>query len=441
VSALALFGDFGLAPSLIQRKEELEDREIRVAFTCQQILVIVIVVVILATAPFLAKLYPSAPPNLVWLVRAVAFSLFLTSWRTISAIQLERKLMYDRLAPIEIAEQLSFQMIAVAMALTGHGVWSYVVAMLASGALGAVLVYWAAPWKIGLEFDYPIFVSLFKFGAMFQLGSIVNSLGGAITPLIVGTQIGSVGVGYLTWASSLGRKPYMLVDSIMRVGYSHFSRLQEKMESVVSTVLRYITITTLVSGLWFSVFAAAGYPMIELVYSSKWTPAVLALILYAFSIILDSAASIIGISVSAMGRPSAATRMVAIRTLFNFALTYLLVKRFGFIGAAYAYVATSILSIALAAQIFDPIYAKRILSSLGAILVPTLAASCFGCILARLPTGSLIISAAISVAGVTAVYAAVAWLVAPPWIKISFLEKSTALLRPLKIAIKPIRRG
>jgi O-antigen/teichoic acid export membrane protein len=133
--------------------------------------------------------------------------------------------------------------------------------------------------------------------------------------------------------------------------------------------------------------------------------------------------------------------MVAIRTLFNFALTYLLVKRFGFIGAAYAYVATSILSIALAAQIFDPIYAKRILSSLGAILVPTLAASCFGCILARLPTGSLIISAAISVAGVTAVYAAVAWLVAPPWIKISFLEKSTALLRPLKIAIKPIRRG
>jgi O-antigen/teichoic acid export membrane protein len=71
----------------------------------------------------------------------------------------------------------------------------------------------------------------------------------------------------------------MLVDSIMRVGYSHFSRLQEKMESVVSTVLRYITITTLVSGLWFSVFAAAGYPMIELVYSSKWTPAVLALIL------------------------------------------------------------------------------------------------------------------------------------------------------------------
>jgi O-antigen/teichoic acid export membrane protein len=102
VTAFALFADFGLAPSLIQRKNELAELDIQVAFTLQQALTTTIVIILLITAPWLVHLYHKAPPDTVWLVRSLAFSLFLTSWRTMSALQLERKLRYDRLALIEV---------------------------------------------------------------------------------------------------------------------------------------------------------------------------------------------------------------------------------------------------------------------------------------------------------------------------------------------------
>ena len=90
VGMLAMAGDFGLAPSFIQRKEDLTDLDLRVGFTLQQVFTTIIVVLLLVLAPWLTHFYPKAPPETVWLVRALAFNLYLTSWRSMSALRLER---------------------------------------------------------------------------------------------------------------------------------------------------------------------------------------------------------------------------------------------------------------------------------------------------------------------------------------------------------------
>src|SRR5205085_11764105 len=73
VGILALVGDFGLAPSFIQRRAELTERDLQVGFTLQQMMSTVVVLALLLGAPWVAALYPKAPHETEWLVRALAF--------------------------------------------------------------------------------------------------------------------------------------------------------------------------------------------------------------------------------------------------------------------------------------------------------------------------------------------------------------------------------
>src|ERR1035437_383607 len=89
VTLLAFLGEFGLAPSFIQRRAELTDRDLQVGFTIQQVLTTGIVVVLFLSAPWISRIFAKDYPDLTWLVRALACSLYLTTWRSMSALQLE----------------------------------------------------------------------------------------------------------------------------------------------------------------------------------------------------------------------------------------------------------------------------------------------------------------------------------------------------------------
>jgi hypothetical protein len=95
---ISMFGEFGLAASLIQKRTEITRQDLEVGFTLQQLFTTVIVVVLWVAAPRIVDLYPDSSRAIVWLVRTLAFTLYLTSWRTISALQLERHLSFRKLA-------------------------------------------------------------------------------------------------------------------------------------------------------------------------------------------------------------------------------------------------------------------------------------------------------------------------------------------------------
>ena len=108
----------------------MTDSDLKVGFTLQQMVISILAVSLFFIAPWLVTLFPKAPPNSVWLVRALAVTLYLTSWRSMSALQLERRLEYRRLAWVEVVEVVSFQSVAVVLAARHYGVWSLVAAAL-----------------------------------------------------------------------------------------------------------------------------------------------------------------------------------------------------------------------------------------------------------------------------------------------------------------------
>ena len=375
VSLFALLGDFGLAPSFIQRKAELTDHDMQVGFTLQQLLTTLMVVALWVLAPFAQRwVYPDQPA-VVWLVRALSFNLYLTSWRTMSAIALEREVKFDRLAKIEVLETLTYQGLAVGLSLAGLGTWSFVIAAMTQGLLGTVLIYAAAPWPVRLRFDWAVSRDLIRFGLPFQLQMVMNSLGGWVTPLVVGRVVGPVGVGYLTWASANGRKPMMVTDNIMRVGFPHISRLQGDLAEVERTVIRYLTFSVLAAGLWFAGVYCCTPAAIDWVYKSKWIPAGTALVLYAAVLPLDMLGMVAGMSLNGVGRVRFTTIAVSARNILAVLLAVLFVwlwrpAEHKFNGVPVAFLLASLLTIPWLPAALRPGAMRRVLLSMAWMAVP-----------------------------------------------------------------------
>lgn len=416
VYTLALLGDCGLAPSLIQRKKELSEHDLQVGFTVQQVLLTTVVVVLWLSAPLLAGFYPKASDVLVWLVRALAFNLYLKTWRSMSALQLERRLDYKGLAIVEVVERLSYQLVAVVMAVLGFGIWSLVWAVLATGVLGTVLLYSVAPWKVRLAFDREVAIEILRFGLPFQFQRIVNSAKNWVTPTLVAFLIGPDAVGFLMWGKSNGRKPIRLFKTVTRVSFSHFSRLQDNPKEIERILSRYQIYFLVTSGLWFSILIAAGYDLTRWIYTDKWLPAVPVLLLAGFLLGLNAVSLSTKTALNGLGRIRFTMRMTLINTVIGLALGVMLVLGIGFIGVPVAFIVALIITIPWLFRGLGRGSMRRILGPTVWIAIPVVASILvgFGVQMLALP---LAIQALGTAAVVALVYLGIAWLAGPAWLK------------------------
>jgi PST family polysaccharide transporter len=419
VGIFSLFGEFGLAPSFIQRKNELTDLDLSVGFTLQQIVTTVVVAALFLLAPYLVSLYPKAPPETIWLVRVLAFSLYLTSWRSMSALQLERHMRYDRVVWVEVLENVSYQIIAVVLALAGYGVWSFIWATLVRGVLGTVLMFLVAPWRIRFRLDRAIAKDILGFGIPFQLQAVINQMANWVTPTLVAIWVGPQAVGYLSWALANGRRPLVLVDNVMRVAFPHFSRIQNDREEVERTLSRYLTYLLLAAGLWLSVMVVAGPLLVKLIYTEKWSPAIPALMLYSIVLGSDMIIWMVSVTLNSLGKVRFATRYTLLRNLAVIGLSVVLVFFMGFNGAPVGYLIVGLISTPFVFAGLGRRAARRVLGPMIWIAIPVAVSIIVGSLFLKLPL-SLILRAFSTAAVICLVFATTTAIIAPGWLKSLF---------------------
>ena len=410
VNAVAALGDFGLGPSLIQRKEDVGEQDLRAAFTLQLTATSVLVAIIVGIAPWLAAAYPHAPHETVWLVRALAFNFFLTTWRSVAFLQLERHLRFRRVALIEVVEALMFQGVAVVLALAGAGVWSFVCATIASGVAGTGLAWASARWRIGLAFDRERFRELLRFGVPYQAQMVLNSVGGWASIVLMGALFGPRGVGLITWASANGRKPSVFLDSVSRVAFPHLSRQQDEVERVERTLARYLGSVLFAAAFWTALIVVAAPGLVPLVYTKRWTPAVPALMIFAVALVFDTVCSLFVVALNSRGRPTYVARVVLVRSLLLAGLAAAFGYWVGFVGFAIAHLATSVLTTLLLGRQIPGM--QRILASVKWLIAPPAAAVAAGLAIVALPIPeplrSLLAAVVVGIA-----YAGVSWRFLP----------------------------
>jgi len=332
IAFFSFFSDVGLGAALIQKKDRLTQKDLAATFTLQQLLVLLVVVLIFLISPFLANKYNLGTQG-VWLIRVFSISLFLSSLKTIPSILLERRLKFAKLIVPEIIEVISFQLIAVGLAWLGFGIWSFIFGLLVRSLLGVIALYWISPWRPSFAWDLNITKRLISFGIPFQLNGFIAMIKDAVMPLFVGAVSGAAALGYLNWALTFSKLPILFMSDIFRVTFPTYSRIQHNKQLLKAAIEKTIRFTNLFLFPAVFLLAATAKPIIRLVFTDKWLPALPAFYVHLFGILVVGITNTFMDSFWAMGKTKIAIRLLIIFTIINWATSVPLVYKYGFIGA------------------------------------------------------------------------------------------------------------
>jgi len=263
----------GLSAALLRKKDNITEIELRTVFTLQQAVVFLSLVLIMVFAPEIAGHY-DLDTSYSWLIRALGFSLFLASLKTVPSILLQRQLRHDLLAISEVAEYLVYLSVAISMAYMGYGVWALVVATLLRGLTGLCILYYISWWRPAFGFHRETAREVLRFGVPIQLGGFSALANNAVVPVVVGSMLGTAAVGYVNFSKTLLDalvfQPLILIGKVqLRV----FSRVQDDSKNLAKLVNKSLFIGSALTYYLLSMFLAQAVPFIEYIVTSKWAPA------------------------------------------------------------------------------------------------------------------------------------------------------------------------
>ncbi len=338
INFLVYFSDIGLAAALIQKKEKPTELDLKTTFTVQQILVFLIIGVVLLLTPFFAEKYSLTTDGRV-LLYALSASLVFSSFKSIPSVLLERKLEFVKLVFPQILEQIVYNLVLVVMAMNGAGLASFSVAVLIRGVVGLATIYYLQPWKPGIAFSRETLKGLFKFGIPYQINTFLATLKDDGMTIVLGSIIGPVGIGILSFAQKIARLPLtFFMDTVTRVTFPAFSRLQDSKHDLERSVTRSIfficllVFPSLAGIIILSPLLVKVVPRYE-----QWTPALLPIIFISINFAFAGATTQLTNLLNAIGKIKITFYLMIMWTVLTWLMVPFLALKFGVNGASVGY--------------------------------------------------------------------------------------------------------
>jgi O-antigen/teichoic acid export membrane protein len=337
VSILGYFSDIGLAASLVQKKEKVTISDLRTTFTIQQTIVIVLIAIMLLLSPVLMNYYNIAD-NGRWLLYSLLAAFFLASLKTIPSVVLERQVRFEVLAAVEVVETIVFYLVAVTLAWRGAGVMSYAWAVILRGVVGTGLIYYLAPWPVGIGWSKASLKTLLSFGIPYQLNTLMAVVKDRFVNIALWKIIGQEGVGIIGWAQTWSQKPLrFIMDNVTRVTFPSYARLQEHPEELKRAIEKTLFFITAATFPILAGIAILAFKIVNIIPKyNKWEIALLPLSLYCINSALASISTPLTNTLNAIGKVKVNTFLMIMWTVLTWILTPWMAIEYGFIGVAYA---------------------------------------------------------------------------------------------------------
>ncbi len=350
IALLQLFSDVGLGPILIQKKKEPTLKEYRTVFTVQLFLSIFLFLIVVAIGQ-LDFVNNKIGHSGIWVLLSLGFSLPMASLKTISAIKLERKLQFSKLVIPAIAEQVIYNILMIALALSGYGVMSFAYAIFARSLIGVGVMWYVQKWKMGFALHLSFVKSMLSMGSSFQGSNILAAIKDQLFYLTLWSYLPATSFGYIMWSKSWSQVPYMLtVQNVIAITFPAYSRLQknpQKLKKAIEKTLFFITASIFPILIGMSVFI---YPLTQVISKyNKWEPAVITFVLFTLSIGGAAISTPLTNTLNAIGKVHTTLKLMIMWTILTWGLTFPALKFFGLNGVAYTAFVISLTS-------FLPIY-------------------------------------------------------------------------------------
>lgn len=329
------FTDFGFGAALVQKKEDLRQEDLKTSFTIQASATLLI---FLTTLLFRDQVTGFLKLNIQGerLLLALIFSVFLSSFKTISSILLERKIQFQKLVIPQVAEALVYNILLVILVLKGFRVDSYTYAFLAAGLVGIPFYYYVSPWKIGLGIDRKALHSL-RFGLQFQAKNVLAVIKDDLLIVLLTRFLSFTEIGYIGFAQRIAFLPYRyIVDSVTKVTFSAYSRIQENKQVLKKAIEKslFFVSTAMFPVLMGIILTIPHFIQYFPKWHNKWEPAILSVVFFCLNAGVASLTGILVNILDATGRVVKTLYLMIFWTILTWILTPILIFKFGYNGVA-----------------------------------------------------------------------------------------------------------
>lgn len=334
---ISFFTDFGLAAALIQKKGDLEDGDIKTSFTIQVLITGFIFIVVLLLYSSIKSFF-SLNDSAMMLLIVLVFTVFLSSFKIIPSIILERKINFHKLIFPQVIEALVFNAILIVLVINKAGLASFTYAFLVSSIISIPFYYYVSPWKIQLGINKNSLKHL-KFGIGFQAKNILATIKDDFLTVFLAKFLTYSQIGYIGFAQRNAFFPFRyVVDSVTKVSFSTYSRLQDDKILLKSAIEKSLFF---VSFLMFPILLGMIVTMPYVVeyfpkWHNKWEPALLSLTFFCLNALISSFSNILVNVLDSTGRVKTTLKLMVVWTSLTWLLTPLLIAVYSYNGVAIA---------------------------------------------------------------------------------------------------------
>ena len=262
----------GLNTALVQSREA-DDRDYSTVFYITLLLSCVVIFVMQFLAPPIARYYKS--PEMALPLRVYVFSLFFSSYNSIQVAQLQREMRFREMMFCNLAATVLAGTLGLFLAWRGAGVWALAVYYFAQVAFACIAMFFVLRWLPKSPFSPASAKRLYGFGIKMLAASLITNIYNDIRPLIIGRRFSTADLGYYnrgqTFSSTVSLNLDAAVQSVM---FPAMARTQDDPAHLTAMFRRAKSMGAfLIFPVMFGM-AAVAVPMVRLLLTDRWLPAV-----------------------------------------------------------------------------------------------------------------------------------------------------------------------
>ena len=233
------FIDGGFGAALIQ-KQNTTQKDYSTIFYWNLFVSLLFFIIMLVAAPSIADFYDM--PSLCNVLRGMSFVLLINGFLVIQTTILTKKLAFKILAKINLIGTFVGVVISIIAAYFGMGVWSLVIKTVITSVVTGILLWTLNSWRPSLQFSWSSFKSLFNFGGLMLLSSLLNTIFENLQGLVIGKVYTAKDLGYYTQARKIDEIPsWSITQIVTQVSFPVFSKISDNLGSLKNAVKKMHT--------------------------------------------------------------------------------------------------------------------------------------------------------------------------------------------------------
>ena len=269
---LALFnGERGFADAIIKRKD-LRQSHLFSVFWLNILIGLFIGIGLFVSAPLVAAFL--GEPRLVVVARVLSFNFPIYALRIIPISLLLRRMSFKVLSIIDLLSFVIGGTVAIALAITGFGIWSLVFQSLVTMFIAVFALWMVTDWRPKFVFDRGSIRELWGFSRNMIGFYVLDYWTLRMDNLLIGKFLGSAALGYYTRAYINALIPYQIAAVSRRIMRSALSKIQDDHEKVRTLYLETLSYVVMIAAPILLGLIAIAENFVLVIYGPKWLPMV-----------------------------------------------------------------------------------------------------------------------------------------------------------------------